>query len=149
VRSARRTALDILLKIEKQNAYAAPLLAQAVPKFDARDRRLLVELVYGVLRWRRSLDWMIEKISRFPQSRMDSTILNLLRLGTYQVLFLSRIPTHAIVFSSVEMAKSLRGKKAGGFVNAVQKKGKRPSAFSRMRQTPRRSPSGPLTPRGW
>lgn len=119
MRSARRTALDILLKIEKQNAYAAPLLAQAVPKFDARDRRLLVELVYGVLRWRRSLDWMIEKISRFPQSRMDSTILNLLRLGTYQVLFLSRIPTHAIVFSSVEMAKSLRGKKAGGFVNAV------------------------------
>ncbi len=119
MRSARRTALDILLKVEKQNAYAAPLLARAVPKFDPRDRRLLVELVYGVLRWRRALDHIIEKISRFPLSRMDATVLNLLRLGAYQVLFLSRIPTHAVVYGAVETAKTLRGKRAGGFVNAV------------------------------
>ncbi len=119
MRSARRTALEILLKIEKQNAYAAPLLAKAVPKFNPQDRRLLVELVYGVLRWRRSLDWIIERVSRFPLSRMDAVTLNLLRQGTYQFLFLSRIPPHAIVFSAVETAKSLRGKKAGGFVNAV------------------------------
>jgi len=119
LRSTRRTALDILLKIEKQNAYAAPLLAGKITKFDSRDRRFLVELVYGVLRRRRSLDWIIERFSRFPLSRMDPTILNLLRLGTYQFLFLSRIPPHAIVFSSVEIAKSLRGKKASGFVNAV------------------------------
>ncbi|RTZ94436.1 MAG: 16S rRNA (cytosine(967)-C(5))-methyltransferase RsmB, partial [Deltaproteobacteria bacterium] len=119
MRSVRRTALDILLKIERQNAFAAPLLADAIPKFESRDRRLLVELVYGVLRWRRSLDAIIEAISRFPLIRMDATILNLLRLGTYQFIFLSRIPAHAIVYSSVEMSKSLRGKKAGGFVNAV------------------------------
>ncbi len=136
MRSARRTALDILLKIERQNAYAAPLLARAIPKYDSRDRRFLVELVYGVLRWRRSLDTLIEKVSRFPRSRMDVTMLNLLRLGIYQLLFLSKVPTHAIVYSSVEMAKSLRGKKAGGFVNAVLRKiaERRETAFGLLPQ---------------
>lgn len=120
--SVRRTALDILIKIEKKNAYAAPLLARAVPELQNRDRRLLVELVYGVLRWRLTLDWLIAQTSRVPIAKIDPPILNILRLGAFQAVFLSRIPRHASVFTSVEMAKSMKGKKAGGFVNAIMRR---------------------------
>jgi len=119
LKSARQIALNILLKVEKGNAYAAPLLAKAAPVLQPRDQRLLVELVYGTLRQRLSLDAIISRVSRPPVSNIEVTLLNILRTGTYQFLYMDRIPGHAIVHSSVEMAKSLRGKKAAGFVNAV------------------------------
>lgn len=119
MKSVRRTALDILSRIERGNAYAAPLLARAAPDFQPRDRHLLVELVYGVLRWRLTLDWIITQISSYSPPRIDTPILNLLRLGVYQLIYLRKVPRYAAVFSSVEMAKSVRGEKAGGFVNAV------------------------------
>lgn len=117
--AVRATALTILLKIDQQNAYAAPLLARAMMRFQARDRRLLVDLVYGSLRWRKTLDWIIEQFSRRPLRRVDLPTLNLLRLGVYQLVYLSRIPPHAAVSTSVTLAKSFCGLRGGGFVNAI------------------------------
>ena len=81
------------------------------------DRALCQELVYGVVRWQATLDWLI---ARKAKDRTQKPVLqNLLRLGLYQIFWLDRIPNHAAVHETVELAKqSGLGPKAG-FVNAV------------------------------
>lgn len=81
------------------------------------DRRLCQELVYGTVRWQRTLDWLI---GRKTQGRVQKTGLqNLLRLGLYQIFFLDRIPNHAAVNETVELAKRLGFGAQAGFVNAL------------------------------
>src|SRR5262249_7346070 len=68
------------------------------------DRNLCQELVYGVVRWRATLDWLIErKTERRPQ---EPRLQNLLRLGLYQIFWLERIPNHAAVHEMVELSKN-------------------------------------------
>jgi 16S rRNA (cytosine967-C5)-methyltransferase len=83
------------------------------------DRAFLTELTYGVIRWREKLDWAIRHFSKIPFEKIESDTLNILRLGLYQILFLSRTPASAAVNESVELAKGLRGKGGAGFVNAI------------------------------
>ncbi len=84
-----------------------------------RDRALLNALVYGVLRWRGRIDWMIDHFSKTPFKKIDPPILNILRLGLFQIIYLDRIPLSAAVNTAVEMAKSKKKPWVGGFVNAV------------------------------
>lgn len=83
------------------------------------DRAFLTELTYGVIRWRGKLDWVIRSFSKIPFEKVELETLNILRLGLYQILFLSRTPASAAVNESVELAKGIRGKGGAGFVNAV------------------------------
>ena len=83
------------------------------------DRAFLTELTYGVIRWRGKLDWVIRSFSKIPFEKIELETLNILRLGLYQILFLSRTPASAAVNESVELAKGIRGKGGAGFVNAV------------------------------
>ncbi len=87
--------------------------------FNSLDRSFLTELTYGVIRWRERLDWVIRRFSKIPIEKIDLETLNILRLGLYQILFLSRTPSSAAVNESVELAKRIRGKGGAGFVNAV------------------------------
>src|SRR5207249_8735282 len=81
------------------------------------DRRLCQELVYGVVRWRAALDWLIgRKTGPRPQK---PRLQNLLRLGLYQIFWLERIPNHAAVHETVELAKHSGFGAQSGFVNAV------------------------------
>ncbi len=83
------------------------------------DRAFLTELTYGAIRWRGKLDWVIRSFSKIPFEKIELETLNILRLGLYQILFLSRTPASAAVNESVELAKGIRGKGGAGFVNAV------------------------------
>jgi len=83
------------------------------------DRAFLTELTYGVLRWRGRLDWAIHQLSKTPFEKIEPEIVNILRLGLYQVLFLSRTPVSAAVNESSELAKKFRGRGGAGFVNAI------------------------------
>ena len=87
--------------------------------FNSLDRAFLTELTYGVIRWRERLDWVIRHFSKIPIEKIELETLNILRLGLYQILFLSRTPSSAAVNESVELAKRIRGKGGAGFVNAV------------------------------
>ncbi len=87
--------------------------------FNSLDRSFLTELTYGVIRWRERLDWVIRRFSKIPIEKIELETLNILRLGLYQILFLSRTPSSAAVNESVELAKRIRGKGGAGFVNAV------------------------------
>lgn len=75
--------------------------------------------MYGVLRWRGKLDWVIGQFSKTPFEKIESEIVTILRIGLYQILFLTRTPVSAAVNESVELAKKTRGKGGGGFVNAI------------------------------
>ena len=86
---------------------------------DGRDRDLLNAILFGVLRWRGRLDYIIARFSKTPLAKIDLPILNILRAGVFQLIFLTRIPPSAAVHTSVEMAKSIGAPWIGAFVNAV------------------------------
>lgn len=88
---------------------------------DKRERSLLNALVYGVLRQRARLDYLLKLFSAKPLSKLDYEVLNILRLALYQIAFMDRIPPSAAVNTAVEITKCYNPK-ATGFVNAVLRK---------------------------
>lgn len=124
VKGCRALAVEALLKVETRKAYADFLLDHALNthSLSAPDRGLLTQLVYGVLRWRGKIDWILDKILRRSLAGMDGYLRNLLRLTIYQILFLDKVPEYAAVNESVELAKRYGGASAGGLVNAVARR---------------------------
>jgi len=121
-KSPRAICLDILNRVEGAGAHPDRLLTDSFKRyryFTPLDRAFLTELTYGVIRWEGKLDWVIRHFSKIPFEKIEPGTLNILRLGLYQILFLSRTPFSAAVNESVELAKKIRGKGGAGFVNAV------------------------------
>lgn len=119
VSPARRAAFDILRRVEAEGAYASVLLATRAADLSRQDRALAQEIVLGVLRWRKSLDYFIEKYARRPVSRLDLPVLLALRIGLYQLRHLIRIPHAAAVNESVNLVRKARAASAASMVNAV------------------------------
>jgi len=117
----RELAVEILLKVEKKNAFADILLDHSLKKgsLSPRDRALLTQLVYGALRWRGRIDWYLSQFLHRSLSGTNAYIRNLLRLTLYQLLFLDKVPDYAAVNEGVELAKRHGGARAGGLVNGV------------------------------
>src|SRR5213592_530734 len=122
VSPARRRAYDILRRVETECAYASVLLAGTESDLSREDRGLAQEIVLGVLRWQRSLDDFIERYSGRPIVRFDLSVLIALRIGLYQLRYLTRIPQSAAVNESVNLVKRARTASADGLVNAVLRK---------------------------
>ncbi|MBI1930162.1 16S rRNA (cytosine(967)-C(5))-methyltransferase RsmB [Candidatus Poribacteria bacterium] len=116
--SVRQLALDCLIQLEAPNTTIAPVIDRAIRQhhLGQADRGLLNELVYGAIRWRKQLDWVLGHFIE-PNFRLDRRTQNLLRLGAYQLLHLDKIPPHAAIYEMVELAKPRR--KTAGFINAV------------------------------
>jgi 16S rRNA (cytosine967-C5)-methyltransferase len=123
VSPARAAAFEILLRVEREDSYAAELLHSApLAKLSDRDHGLATELVMGVLRWQSLLDQRLADASSQKIKRLDGEVLAALRLGVYQLQFLSRVPARAAIFESVELVKAARKRSAASFVNAVLRK---------------------------
>ena len=123
VSPARAAAFEILLRVEREDSYAAELLHSApLAKLSSRDHALATELVMGVLRWQSLLDQRLAAASSQKIERLDGEVLAALRLGVYQLQFLSRVPARAAIFESVELVKAARKRSAAAFVNAVLRK---------------------------
>ncbi len=114
-------AVAILQKIERQRQFADealdPLIEKASPT--KLDRGLIFELVYGVLRYRETLDWRLNLVANRSMTRLPIPVAMTLRLGAYQILYLDRIPPSAAVNESVKLSRSIRGRDWTGFVNGV------------------------------
>ena len=120
VSPARAVAFEILLRVEREESYAAELLhSERLAKLSSRDHGLATELVMGVLRWQSLLDQRLAAASSQKLERLDGEVLAALRLGVYQLQFLSRVPARAAIFESVELVKAARKRSAAPFVNAV------------------------------
>ena len=115
---ARRAAFEILRGVAA-GAFSSTLLAAEEPKLKVSDRALTHELVLGVLRWQLWLDKLIEHYSKRPADALDLPVLLALRLGLYQLRFLTRIPASAAVNESVNLVRSAGVSSAAAFVNAV------------------------------
>jgi 16S rRNA (cytosine967-C5)-methyltransferase len=123
VSPARAVAFEILLRVEREESYAAELLHSArLAKLSSRDHGLATELAMGVLRWQSLLDRRLAAASSQKLERLDGEVLAALRLGVYQLQFLSRVPARAAIFESVELVKTARKRSAAPFVNAVLRK---------------------------
>lgn len=102
-------------------AYADIVLDKELRDFSPSDAGLATEIVYGVLRWRIKIDWIIDSFSSMKTNRLERSVLNVLRIGVYQLLFLTRVPASAAINESVKLVKS-GGRRKAGFVNAVLRK---------------------------
>jgi 16S rRNA (cytosine967-C5)-methyltransferase len=115
--AARLTAFDILRKVES-GGYASDLLLERTVGLDSRDAGLASDIVFGVLRYRSQLDFLIAHYCGKPR-RLDPEVRTALRMGIYQLRYLERIPRHAAVAEAVELVKRARKHSAAGFVNAI------------------------------
>jgi 16S rRNA (cytosine967-C5)-methyltransferase len=117
---ARTAAFAALRDVNAGRADLPAALAVVRPTLqDERDRALATDLVTGTLRWQRQLDFLIEHFAKRPLSRLDADVLQILRLGAYQLLHLDRVPAAAAVNDAVAMTRRARKTSAAGLVNAV------------------------------
>ena len=127
VKNSRELALHILSRIDTDNAYIGILLNAELRKYtlDSRDKALVTELVYGVVRWRKTLDWYLDQVCKKPIQKTTPWFRHILRLGAYQLLFLDKIPPSAAINECVNLAgqysrhSGIPPKTAKGFVNAA------------------------------
>lgn len=122
VNNPRKTSLHILNTLDQGNKTLDSILDEVLSQhtfFSKKDRALLQAIVYGVLRWRAKLDWIIEHFSKTRLSQIDPKVMNILRMALFQVIYLDRIPVSAAVNTSVEMAKSLTAPYVVRFVNGL------------------------------
>ena len=120
-KTPRHLAVDILNRVEAQGAFAEPLLDACLSRnrqIHIHDSRLITQIVYGTLRMRGRLDWIIGRLYRGNFLSMEVRIKNILRTGIYQLLFTDRIPDFAVVNEAVEITKKMHPAGAG-LVNAV------------------------------
>jgi 16S rRNA (cytosine967-C5)-methyltransferase len=121
---ARRCAYVVLRRVFEDGAYADRALQGEAKQLDARDRALAMRLLYGTVQRKGTLDYLIEHLADRPPKKLDARLLAALRLGLYELLFLSGSPDHAVVADGVELAKG--GARGGhGLVNAVLRRGAR------------------------
>ncbi|MCF8569771.1 RsmB/NOP family class I SAM-dependent RNA methyltransferase [Gordonia sp. HY002] len=120
---ARTVALDVLRAVRRDDAYANLLLPRLLRerKLDRRDKALATELTYGTARTSGVLDEIIASAAGRPISEIDGDLLDVLRLGSYQLLR-TRIGSHAAVSTSVDLVRAAYGMGQAGFVNAVLRK---------------------------
>lgn len=123
VSPTRLAAFNILLRVERESAYAVELLhSSLLNELSPVDRNLATEIVMGVLRWRAALDHVIARFSFTPMRKLDFEVLTALRMGVYQKQFLTKVPAHAAVNETVELVKQAKKTSAAGLVNAVMRK---------------------------
>jgi 16S rRNA (cytosine967-C5)-methyltransferase len=112
---ARTVAFDVLLRVH-HDAYASDLLLAKSKDLDTRDAGLASEIVFGCLRYQLQLDHLIGR------AKLDIEVRIALRMGVYQLRYLTRVPPHAAVAESVELVKRARKRSAAGLVNALLRK---------------------------
>lgn len=117
---SRLLAFDLLTEVNRNEGYSNLLLPQALnaSKFEERDRSLVTELLYGTIRMQGKHDWVLSQISDRPWSEVDTGIVDVCRMGVHQ-LHEMRIPDHAAVASTVEVARKRLGESKASFVNAL------------------------------
>ena len=118
--ASRLLAFDLLTEVNRNEGYSNLLLPQALnaSNLEERDRSLVTELLYGTIRMQGKHDWVLAQISDRPWSEVDPGIVDICRLGVHQIHEM-RIPDHAAVAATVEVARKRIGESKASFVNAL------------------------------
>jgi 16S rRNA (cytosine967-C5)-methyltransferase len=115
---ARRCAYAVLRRTFEGGAYTDLALRAEARELEPRDRALAMRLAHGAVQRRATLDHLIERLAERPPPALDAPLLAALRLGLYELLYLSGAPSYAVVADAVELAKA-NGRAGHGLVNAV------------------------------
>ena len=118
VTESRRVAADLCADL-RQGELLDPAFERRAPRLDARDRRWTQELVYGMLRRRSIIDAHLDLRVRGGLARLDPDLIDLLRLGVDQLLYMGSVPAYAAIAQTVELAKQRHGLGASKLANAV------------------------------
>ncbi len=118
--SARKCAFEAIGRVINDGAYNNIALSGLYEKYSLsdEDKSLCGIIVKGVLERKLTLDFFISKLSAFPIESLDKRVLNLLRMGLYQIFYLDRVPDFAVCNEAVTIAEEF-GKKKKGFVNGI------------------------------
>lgn len=119
--SSRRLALEVLIQVEQQGAFANLALAGAFKRtsLKERDRAFATALVQGVLRHRSAIDERLGTLSKEPLGRLPPTLRNVLRLGLYQLEYMSDIPAAAVLDTANELARATGHSGHAKYANGV------------------------------
>lgn len=117
LKSARAIAIEVLNRCDPKKDYAGAMLERLLHETGQRQRA--TDLLFGTLRSRRAIDTVIAAFSGRPVERIQGRLLNIIRVGVYELLHCPSTETYAVVNEAVESAKTVAGKKQTGFVNAV------------------------------
>jgi 16S rRNA (cytosine967-C5)-methyltransferase len=117
---ARRAAFEVLCRVELHGAHSDDALrVPSVQALAQRDRNLVTNIVYGTLRWRSQLDWILAAASTRPWQAVDEEVKIVLRMSLLQMWRLDRVPDYAVVSDAVDLIRSRGLHRAAGFANAV------------------------------
>ena len=123
---AREVALKVLYNIDKNKSYSNIALDGEIKKnkdrLNEKDIGLISEIVYGVTTWKLTIDEIVKKYSKVKMKKISLWIINILRMGIYQIVFLDKIPKSAAVNESVKLSKKYGHKASSSFVNAILRK---------------------------
>lgn len=116
----RNTIVDLLLRIEKDHGFSHLVIDQALRtnRVDPKDEGLLTEIVYGTIQRKLTIDYYVESFID-PKKKLDLWLKILLRMSVYQMVYLDKVPDHAIIHEAVEIAKQRGHKGIASFVNGV------------------------------
>ena len=119
--NARKSVVDALIALEKSQGYSNLILDSLLRKgrFTASDSAFASRLFYGVIERKLTIDFYINKISSKPVKKLSPIVLNSLRIGIYQLEYMTKIPDNAAVNESVNIVKNSQECNAAGLVNAV------------------------------
>ncbi|AFS78688.1 ribosomal RNA small subunit methyltransferase B [Gottschalkia acidurici 9a] len=118
--NSREIALKILNEVNEENAYSNISINRNMPKgINDLDSSLIRELVYGVLENKIYIDYVIKNFSTVRLKKIAPVVMNILRLGIYQLIFMDRIPDSAAVNESVKLSKKYSHRGSQGFVNGL------------------------------
>ena len=119
--SPRQLIVKLLDRFERSNAYADIILETELreQKLSEKNKGLVQEIFFGIIRWRNRLDWIIKKIYHGQLEKTPRFIRYILQIALYQLIFMDRIPEYAAIHEAVELAKTKGGTYWGKKVNAI------------------------------
>lgn len=120
--NSREIVLDILLELAKGNEYSNILIAAVLEKYDyldSREKAFIKRVSEGTIERRIQIDYILDQYSKVPVKKMKPLIRELLRMSTYQLLFMEHIPDAAVCNEAVKLAKKRKFQSLQGYVNGV------------------------------
>ena len=114
----RKAAVQALIQYHKEKTYSNIALDHLLKNtcMDAQDQALMSRLFYGVIERQLTIDYVLSRCSTTPIKKMHPWVADILRVGTYQLLYMDKIPPSAAVNEAVKLAKTMKQEKASGFL---------------------------------
>ena len=119
--TARSVAIDVLTRSFTRDGFVTELIDNGLSRAELspQDRRFVTQLVFGVIRRRGTLDAMLKPFIQRPLNNVEPVLMDVLRLGAFQLVFLTHVPKHAAVHETVELAAHVDRTPAKGFLNGI------------------------------